>query len=174
MRAMTDRERLTRFMTMFAARVTSETRVYFTGGATAVLQGWRTSTIDVDFRFDPESDELFRTIPALKEELSINVELAAPSDFIPPLPGWKERSVFINRERQVSFYHYDFYSQALAKIERGHAQDRTDVKAMIETGLVDAAKLLELFASIESHLYRYPAIDPKSFRKAVEEAIKRP
>ncbi len=33
-------------------------RVYFTGGATAVLMGWRDTTIDIDLRFDPELDEL--------------------------------------------------------------------------------------------------------------------
>lgn len=34
--------------------------VYLTGGATAVLQGWRESTIDVDLRFD---DPSFRSSP---------------------------------------------------------------------------------------------------------------
>ena len=39
----------------------------------------------------------------------MNVELASPSDFILPLPGWEERSVFIERFGKVSFFHYDFY-----------------------------------------------------------------
>jgi hypothetical protein len=29
-----------------------------TGGATAVLEGWRASTVDVDVRFDPHSQAL--------------------------------------------------------------------------------------------------------------------
>ena len=61
-------------------------QVYFTGGATAVLLGWRATTIDVDIRMFPESDRLYRAIPALKESLEINVELASPADFIPELP----------------------------------------------------------------------------------------
>jgi hypothetical protein len=69
--------------------------------------GWRASTIDVDLRFEPELDELFRAIPEIKEKFKINVELAAPSDFIPPLPGWRDRSPFIGREGKASFYNYD-------------------------------------------------------------------
>jgi hypothetical protein len=48
--------------------------------------GWRDSTIDVDLSFDPEPDGVFDAIPALKRELSINVELASPLDFIPEVP----------------------------------------------------------------------------------------
>lgn len=136
-------------------------RVYFTGGVTAVLYGWRDITIDINLRFDAELDELFRALPILKEDLEINIELAAPSDFIPPLPGWEARSQHIAREGQLDFYHYDPYSQALSKIERGHAQDLLDVASMIKEGLLDLPKLGSLFEAIVSDLYRYPAIDPK-------------
>jgi hypothetical protein len=102
------------------------------------------------------------------------VELASPAHFIPELPGWDERSPFITREGMVSFHHYDLYAQALSKIERGHAQDRQDVTEMLRRGLVDPARLRELFAQIEPKLYRYPAIDPASFRRAVEDALTRP
>jgi hypothetical protein len=30
--------------------------MYLTGGATAVLEGWRNSTVDIDVRFEPDSD----------------------------------------------------------------------------------------------------------------------
>ena len=60
----------------------AEARVYLTGGATAVLHGWRTSTIDIDIKIVPDVDAVFRAIPVLKERLQINVELAAPDDFI--------------------------------------------------------------------------------------------
>jgi hypothetical protein len=101
----------------------------------------------------------------------VNVELASPDGFIPPLPGWQDRSSFIGREGHLSFYHYDFYSQALAKVERGHSQDRVDVREMLERGLIDPEELLRRFIQIEPELYRYPAIDPGSFRKAVEEVV---
>jgi hypothetical protein len=42
-------------------------RLYLTGGSTAVVEGWRSSTIDVDLRFEPESDELLRALPGLEE-----------------------------------------------------------------------------------------------------------
>jgi hypothetical protein len=48
-----------------------------TGGATAALEGWRQSTVDVDLRFEPDSDIALRGLAALKEELSVNVELAS-------------------------------------------------------------------------------------------------
>ena len=144
-----------------------EARVYFTGGATAVLLGWRTSTIDADLRIVPDSDAILAAIPKIKERLNLSVELVAPSDFIPEVPGWQDRSLFIAREGHVSFFHYDLYSQALSKIERGHSHDRTDVEEMLERGLVVRTKLAELFEAIAPTLYRYPAIHPATFRAAV-------
>jgi hypothetical protein len=142
-------------------------RAYLTGGATAVLEGWRVSTIDVDVVFAPDTDALLRAVPALKEELRLNVELVSRAHFIPELPGWEERSAFVGQEGPLAFHHYDFYAQALAKLERGHAQDTEDVGAMIERGLVAPPRLRELFGAIEPSLYRFPAIDPKLFRRSV-------
>ncbi len=146
-------------------------RLYFTGGATAVLLGWRASTVDVDVKMDPESDRLFRAFRQLKEKLAINIEMAAPDQFIPEVPGWQDRSAFIAREGRLSFYHYDFYSQALAKIERSFAKDLEDVRQMIARGLVDPGELRRRFEQIEPQLYRYPAIDPADFRKALEAIL---
>ncbi len=57
--------------------VTSPYRVYLVGGATAVLLGWRDSTIDVDLKIIPESDEVFRSLPPLKERFQMNIELGS-------------------------------------------------------------------------------------------------
>lgn len=170
MRPLADSARVRAFLRELGREADSEARLYLTGGATAVLEGWRATTIDVDIKLWPESDRLYRAIPALKESLAINVELACPSDFIPELPGWQERSPFVVREGRLSVHHYDFYSQCLAKLERGHAQDRDDVGEMLARALVEKGRLRELFAAIEPRLYRYPAVDPKAFRLAVEEA----
>jgi hypothetical protein len=151
-----------------AAAVTTASRIYLVGGATSVLLGWRTSTIDIDLKIIPESDEILRSLPALKERLHLNIELASPDDFIPELPGWQERSRFIQQEGKLSFYHYDFYAQALAKIERGHQKDARDVSQLIASGLVDPKRLLELFFSIEDQLYLFPSLDRPAFRRAVE------
>jgi hypothetical protein len=147
----------------------AKSRIYLVGGASAVLLGWRDSTIDIDLKIVPDRDELLGSLPALKERLKINIELAAPDDFIPALPGWEERSEFISQEGSLTFLHYDFYAQALAKIERGHATDLKDVEEMIRRGLVKPDKLVELFLMIESQLYRYPAVDPKYFSQAVRK-----
>lgn len=148
-----------------------EVRIYFTGGATAVLYGWRSATVDVDLKVVPETDALFRALPTLKEELSINLELASPADFVPELPAWESRSPFIQKEGNASFHHYDLYSQALAKIERGHRQDLEDAREMLRRGLIEPARLLRYFEEMEPRLYRYPAIDPATFRRAVEEFL---
>ena len=75
---------------------------------------------------DREPVGIFDVLRRLKEELEINIELASPDDFIPALDGWQGRSVFIARHARIDFFHYDFYAQALAKIER----DQTGTGAM--------------------------------------------
>jgi hypothetical protein len=170
-RELADAARIRRFMRALGERSEADCRVYFTGGATAVLEGWREQTIDADILAVPDSDRLLQAIPDLKEALHINVEIASPAHFIPELPGWQERSRFIERHGKVSFYHYDFYAQALAKIERGEQKDLTDVREMVGRGLVAPAKAWQLFREIEPSLYRFPAIDPGRFRGAVRDAL---
>jgi hypothetical protein len=148
-------------------------RLYLTGGASAVLEGWRGSTVDVDLRFEPDRDVLLRALSALKEVLEVNIELSSPPDFIPELPGWRERSPFVFREGAIEVHHFDFYSQALAKIERGFAQDLDDVAQMLARGLVDPKRLRELHRAIEPELYRYPAIDPGAFRRKLSAVLGR-
>lgn len=149
--------------------VKEETQLYLTGGATAVFYGWRESTIDVDIRLVPERDELLRAIPSIKEALHVNVELAAPSDFIPVKEGWEERSPFAMRTGSLTVRHFDLYAQALSKIERGTPQDLEDVRAMLERKLVDAGKLADYFRSVLPSVYRYPALDEKKFRRDFDE-----
>lgn len=172
MREKVTAERLQNFMVALGSRARVAARIYLVGGATALLLGWRDSTIDIDFTSVPDSDQILRSLPELKESLHINIELASPSDFIPELPGWQERSQFIQQVGQVSFFHYDFYAQALAKIERGHEMDIHDVREMIRSRLVEPMRLLELFSKIEDQIYKYPAIDPASFRTAVEIMVR--
>lgn len=167
MRDLADNAKIASLMRALGRLAKSETEVFFTGGVTAVLVGWRESTVDVDIKFVPESDEFFRGIPRIKETLRVNIELASPPDFIPELPGWRDRCIFVAREGRVSFYHYDPYSQALSKIERRHAKDVLDVQAMLDRGLIERDKLLSLYLQIEPNLYRYPALDPPSFAAAV-------
>lgn len=91
MRELTDAQRLSAFMRRLGWVATKDGRVYLTGGATAVLFGWRPTT--------------------------------------------------------------------------------ADVQAMLDRSLAEPAKAHDLYDRIEPDLYRYPSIDPKSFRRKVDAAL---
>jgi len=163
-----DADIVRRFARELGRATTVTARLYLVGGASAVLEGWRASTLDIDLRLEPDDDELLRELPRLKQLLDLNVELASPLDFLPELPGWRERSPFLFREVRIDVHHFDFCSQALAKLERGFAQDLSDVASMVAAGLVEPARLLALYERVEDELFRFPAVDPASLREAVE------
>lgn len=169
MRLESDKRRIESFMAALGQRVQGVGQIYLTGGATAVLYGWRATTIDIDLKPDPEPAGLFEALALLKDELEVNVELASPDDFIPAIPGWRERSLFIARHGSIDFFHYDPYGQALSKLQRRHDRDMIDVRFLLDRGLIRADKVREMFTLIEPQLIRYPAIDPASFRAAVTE-----
>jgi hypothetical protein len=45
------------------------------------------------------------------------------------------------------------------------------VRQMLARGLVERGDVLRRFEQIEPGLYRYPAIAPTAFRRALEEAL---
>ena len=173
MREPVDATRVRRFLRALGEHAGRDGACYLTGGATAVLLGWRTTTVDVDIKLVPEQDEVLRALPRLKDELRTNVELVSPGDFIPLPSRWEERSLSAGREGRLSFYHFDPYAQALAKLERSHARDLDDVAAMVDRDLVEPMRLVELFAEIEPQLYRFPAVDPRRFRERVLSVAQR-
>lgn len=168
MRRAADAKRIEALARELGRTVPPGTRMYLTGGATAVLEGWRDSTVDVDVRFEPDSDAALGRIRDLKEEIEVNVELASPLDFLPPLPEWRDRSRFRFREGNLEVFDFDPYSQAMSKLERGFDLDLEDVRSMVGAGLIEPERMLELFEAIESELFRFPAVDPASLRTAVE------
>src|SRR5436190_13090436 len=127
-------ERLKTFMQQFATTARTPGKVYFTGGATALLLGFRQQTIDIDLKLDPEPSGAFEAIATLKNRLDLNIELASPEDFIPASAGWRERSQHIASIGQLDFFHYDFAMQVLAKLERGHDHDLEDVSSFLHGG----------------------------------------
>ena len=159
-------------MNELAAAARSPGKVYFTGGATALLLGFREQTIDVDLKLDPEPQGAFEAIAVLKNRLNLNVELASPDDFIPRTSDWRERSRHIASIGLVDFFHYDFALQALSKLERGHARDLEDVRSLLRGGYVSVQELKNRFDKIESMLVRFPAIDAQQFQRKVEEFLK--
>jgi hypothetical protein len=166
-RAPVNRERLDKLMDRLGRAASAPVRVYLVGGSSAVLVGWRDATIDVDLAIRPQDDALLRAIPESKNALDVNIELASPADFIPLPAGWEDRSPLIALRHHVAFHHFDFYSQALAKLERGHRQDIADVRAMVERALIEPMMVQRYFDEIEPELYRFPAIHPPTFRNAV-------
>ena len=164
---MVDRAKLERFMVELGRRARGPGRVYLVGGATALWVGWREATVDVDLKLDPEPPGIFEAIAALKEDLDLNVELASPDQFLPAVPGWRERSAPVGRYGQVDFYHFDYLSQALAKLARGHDRDLTDVEAMLERGFFSTPALLAAFERIAPDLVRFPGVDADSLRQRV-------
>ncbi|HEV8364162.1 MAG TPA: hypothetical protein VGQ52_11645, partial [Gemmatimonadaceae bacterium] len=56
----------------------------------------------------------------------------------------------------------------LAKAERSHPQDLSDIREMLKRGLIEASKAREYFGRIEPELYRFPAIHAPTFRRAVD------
>ena len=167
MRPEVTKERLQAFLKHFGNELNSPSHIYLTGGATALLHDWRLATVDVDLKAQPEPARFFEVLNQTKEKLDINLELASPDQFIPELPGWQDRSRHIDRFGKTDFYHYDFYSQALAKIERGHPRDTADVEAMFQAGFLKSDRLLELFESVADQLIKFPAIDIPTFKEVV-------
>jgi hypothetical protein len=162
---------LKQFMQELAAAARSPGKVYFTGGATALLLGFREQTIDIDLKLDPEPAGAFEAIAGLKNRLDVNVELASPDDFIPRGKDWRERSRPIASIGRVEFFHYDFSLQALAKLERGHAQDLQDAASFVDGGYVSLDDLKNRFVQIEPDLLRYPAVDPQQFKKKLDDFL---
>lgn len=160
MRRPLDPERLRRVLEALGRACRGPGVLYLTGGATALLEGWRDSTVDVDLKLDPEPEGVFSAIARIKEELDVNVELASPSDFLPELRDWRSRSRLVGRFGPIEVRHYDFRAQALSKLARGFERDVDDVRAMLGRGLVTLEGLRAAFDEMRSRLERFPRVDP--------------
>lgn len=173
MRRLATAERIRTFLSRLAPAAVIPTTLYLTGGSTAVLLGWREATVDVDIKVVPDDGSLLRQVPALKERLQLNVELASPDLFLPVRAGWEDRSPWESSEGHLVVRHFDLTAQALGKLERGHSRDLLDVSELMGRGYVTAAALRTELDAVEADLYRFPAVDPPSLRGAVADAIRR-
>lgn len=144
--------------------------VYFSGGATAVMLGLRKTTIDVDIYFEPDEMQMYKAIQMLKEKLNMNIELASPFDFIPPLPYWKERSIFVTEVKKARFFHLDLYSKIIAKVQRGWEQDVEDVRGFLKTG-IDKLKMKQLFSHIKPGFIKFPSVNVNILEKKLNDFL---
>jgi hypothetical protein len=155
MRQRVDQQRIELFLQQLGRRFTKPGRVYLVGGTTMVYEGLRQQTLDIDLALeiaDEDHSTFIATVRELKERYSLNIEEASPADFIPLPLGYRERSQFIGRYGQLDVFHFDLYSTALSKIERGTENDFADVLLLLNIRRVEMGKLIEYFNEI---LLRY-------------------
>lgn len=167
-----DRERIELFLKRLGDRFRFPARIYLVGGTTLVFEGLRAQSLDIDLTFNVANEhhaDLVRAIQNLKNELSMNVEEASPADSIPLPAGYADRAQFVGRYGQLDVFHYDLYSLALSKIERGSEDDRADVLSLLRSGRLDMDSLQRYFDEIIAR-YGEQSLrqDPARFRRNFE------
>ncbi len=151
MRERVDRQQIELFLLQLGRHFPRPGRVYLVGGTTLVYEGLRQQTLDVDITFDVANEDHSRFVAVvrqLKESLSLNIEEVSPAEFIPLPAGHRERSEFIGRYDQLDVFHFDLYSAALSKIERGTENDFADVLSLLRSGRLEMAQLTAYFEEI--------------------------
>lgn len=169
MRRPLDPDRLRQVLAALGRACRGPGTFYLTGGATALLEGWRSATVDLDLKLDPEPEGAFAAIARIKEELDANVELASPDDFLPQLEDWRTQSPLVGRFGPVEVRHYDLRAQALAKLARGFDRDVADVRAMLERRLVTCESLRGALDQMRPRLERFPRISERELSRRLEE-----
>jgi hypothetical protein len=169
MRDNSGKKKIEDFITEISKHVKVPLSVYFNGGATAVMFRLRETTIDVDLYFEPDEMQMYKAIQLLKEELNMNIELAAPHDFVAPLSQWRERSLFITTKNKINFFHYDLYSQIISKVQRGWKQDLSDAQGFLAQ--LESKLLIKLFKEAKPGFIKYPAVDVNQLEKKLGQFI---
>ncbi len=126
-------------------------QVYLVGGATIVLEGLRPTTLDIDVSLDVDPalhGELIQAIRRLKDRLQVNVEEASPADFIPLPAGSLDRRIWIGKYGGIDAFHFDPYSVALGKIDRGQEKDFEDVEGLLDAGKIDFERLRRCYEEV--------------------------
>jgi Nucleotidyltransferase of unknown function (DUF6036) len=167
MRRGVDKAAIESFLQQLGRTFHKPARLYLVGGAALVHLGIRpgfTQDIDVQASGANEGD-LIVTIQKLIERLQINIEFAAPGDFIPLPLQWEAHAQFVGRYGSIDVFYFDFYSIALSKIERGNDRDIADVKLLIQHEIVTLDELDKAFQEVLAQLGkgRYPRITPQRF-----------
>jgi hypothetical protein len=151
LRAKVDRARIELFLSKLSERFHRPAQILLVGGTTLVFEELRDQTLDIDLviQVDPNHHgELIQAIRKLKDQLSINVEEASPADFIPLPSGFENRHKFVERYGKIDVMHFDLYSTALSKIERGREQDFEDVLSLLQAGKLEWDRLSAYFLEI--------------------------
>lgn len=146
-----DAARIQAFLTALGGRFEGRGRVFLVGGTCLVYEGFRAQTLDIDMTYELQAGEhgsFVRTVQRLKHELQVNVEEVSPAEFIPLPSGADERARYVGRFGGLDVYHFDPYSTALSKIERGREGDFADALTLLHHGWITWANLEQRFAEI--------------------------
>ena len=169
MRPPIDRLRVHYFLVKLGMEFRHPARLYLVGGTTLVYEGLREQSLDIDISYevaDEHEAEFASVIRRLKDELQINVEQASPGDYIPLPSGWKERAKHVGHFGSVDVFHFDLYSSALSKIERGREGDFQDVLSLLHANHIQMTELREAFENILPRLERESLKrNPERFRR---------
>ncbi len=171
-------ERIRAFLEALGREFRHPARLFLSGGEGLVWRGLRGSTRDLDVTYEVDPQWHGAWISALRELIlrtSTSVEEAGPADFIPLPPGAAGRAEFVGRFGTVDVFLFDPYSVALSKLERGHAQDLDDVRALLAKGVLDPAELRRLFEAIVP-AYEKAGLrsDPARYRAALDRVLAPP
>lgn len=151
LRSPVDQAAIRSFLRQLGERYRWPGRLYLVGGTSLVYEGYRAKTLDIDVAIEVQPEDHGQFVGALrdlKDRLSVNVEEASPGDFIPLPPGYADRHEFIGRFGQLDVFHFDFYSVALSKVERGQRQDMADVVSLLQNGRIEWLALNTYFDAV--------------------------
>lgn len=176
MRRGVDKAAIESFLQQLGRTFHKPARLYLVGGAALVHLGIRPGfTQDIDVQvYGANEGDLIVTIQKLIERLQVNIEFAAPGDFIPLPLQWEAHAQFVGRYGTIDVFYFDFYSIALSKIERGNDRDIADVKLLMQHGMVTPDELDKAYQEVLAQLGkgRYPRITPQRFAERYQ-AIRR-
>ena len=160
------------FLQRLGRRFARPGRLYLSGGTTTISDCFRQQTLAIDISFevaDEDHSTFIAVVRDLKEQLSLNIREASPAEFIPLQSGHQERSQCIGRYGQLDVFHFDLYSIALSKIERGTESDFEDVLTLLDSGRLELSLLSRYFDEIMT-LYATESLkqDPVEYHRKFE------
>jgi hypothetical protein len=164
-----DQQRIIEFLRRLGEQSRAAGRLYLVGGTTIVLEGYRAHTLDIDLTIEAspgDETRLLQSVRDMKNALAVNVEQVSPADFIPLPGGYRERCEFIGRFGNLDVFHFDLYSTALSKIERGTEQDFADVQALLKAKRIEWKKLAAYFEEVLPQMgLKSLKQDPENFER---------
>lgn len=96
----------------------------------------------------------FESLPKLKDDLRMNLDVASPANFIPELPAWRDRSLFIARHGRIDFHHTISTARRSPGFFAITSAMERELLGMLDARLNEPARLRELSESIKPQLIR--------------------